>query len=696
MIKRILLIAISLILISCDNDDKKSGASAFTFSNADYEQLINDLNDLQIAISLKQVLNNNPERQRAAIDSALSRARGGLLILAKTGPETEEDKRLAYQQFTDAIRQYDSFRILEFEQERFDLVFNQVRYIRYTLARDLNLKTDDETWTIYNHNFSTSGLEPDFTTLGYSRNGKPNDEAKWFTNFQIDLPKARVQGRDGAHGWLISRPFDLSRIENPSFRHFGSYLVVAPNNFAPLSFVLRNVFKTYILIDYKVGDNPDEYEEGVRKFLVNYDLDDLPLGRDFHDEWSPLISLEEHKTKGDISIAYLFDSRRAKYKSEKNGEEIEVGFTQYYSWTIFDFELHGAGKIQEDLLKYKSEFIGSSLGNYKSYSLEFPGENWSVESGRLSLTSKGDKVDTFLLSPKFDIPKSLINPNLLIRESFLKEGLTNEKLSNLEVLISKDFKGGQSPLNATWDKVEHGIDLSTVDPESTSKFLSNEIALSLNDYSGEEITLAFRFKSPARESQTKWSVESIKIFGEGGEVTEIDYALDNPGDAFNLASYNMGELRVSNFKIEEEENAPTWRKDKGSFIISGYGGSGNPPKTGISRLILPKEIDLSGKTDARIRMRHKVFFFKDPVISPQVTRVQIKVSGDDTAQWQDLEFPEGTFRDQMPRDPELSRWAQIPSEFLDKKVLISFKYQAQAANGGTVEWTLNSVEVGAK
>lgn len=683
LFKKILLISIILFsIMGCENNSSQED-QMFSFSNTEYSQLMDHLMDLEVAISMKQILEHSPDRQRVAIDTAINRARSGLLLLAKTGERTLEDKKKAHSAFVDAIKQYEYFRILEIEQDRFDQVFNQVRYLKFQLGEELGIDEANETWTVFNHNFSTSGLEPTFTTMGFNKSGKPSDEAKWFTNFQTDIPKARAQGRDGSYGWMISRPFDLSEVENPSFRYFGSYLVVAPNNVLPLSEVITQVFKTYILLDYKQGDNPEDYPED-RKILVEYNLDDLPLGRDFDDAWVPYVNLNPYRDHK-VAIGFLFDTRG-------------INFTQYYSWTVFDFEINGAGKIKEDPVKYKQNFTGSDLGIFKSYSLEFPGENWTAEDLKAkikfvpSAQNKNDEVDTFLLSPKLDISKNILNPVLRIKESFLKENFNVENLKNLEILISKEFKGGTSPLNSEWNIIERNLESLAEGKNEWS--MSHDF--SLEEFKGQEIVVAFRFKAQNRSLEAKpidWSIEAIEVLGEESAVAAIDYMLDDPVKNFRLAYFDFKNLNIKDFVIESTAEAPLWQKKENGWVISGFGGPGNPALMGPSRLILPR-IDLTGKDDARVRLRQKVFFYRDNSVSAEVVKINVRKLGE--TQWNVLELPVGTLRDNMPRDPELSSWISLPKEYLGSKIELSFLYQARSGNGGTVEWTMGTLEVGSK
>ncbi len=678
------LLTLAFSLVSgCDSSSQRAdGAEPFSYTNSEYTQLIDDILALQQAIGSGHVLRSNPERTKTYINAAIIQARSGLFLLAKSGERTLEEKKKAHTAFVNSIRQYESFHILEVDQERFDKVFNQVRFLKHELGTELGIDQTEETWTVFNHNFSTSGLEPTFTTLGFEKSGKPSDESKWFTNFQTDLPKARAQGRDGSYGWMISRPFDLTAVANPKFRYFGSYLVVAPNNVLPLSEVIRQVFKTYILLDYEPGDNPEDYSDD-RKILVKYNLDDLPLGRDFDDAWTPFADLSPYK-QNNVAVGFLFDTRG-------------INFTQYYSWTVFDFEINGAGKIPDDPVKYKQDFQGSDLGLFKSYSLTFPGKNWSISDEMATMffeadvENKSDNIDTFLLSPILTIPKAMVAPELKIEEAFLKDHFQSQNLEDYQILISKDYKGGQSPSENNWvvlDRVQNKL-------SESKRFIGIQHTFSLLDYQGESIVVAFRFKSKDRDTQKhvlNWGIESIQILGQAAEITVVDYFLPESTD-FQVAFIDFKKKSVLDFETNYIDSSPRWQKKDNGFVISGFTGLGNPPDLGPARLTLP-EINLVGKQDTRLRFEQKVFFFRDNNVSSEVVKVQIRIKG--SPDWNTLEIPKGTFRDKMPREPELSDWIKLPELYDNQIIELSFAYQAKNGNGGTVEWTFSSLEVGAK
>ena len=105
-------------------------------------------------------------------------------------------------------------------------------------------------------------------------------------------------------------------------------------------------------------------------------------------------------------------------------------------------------------------------------------------------------------------------------------------------------------------------------------------------------------------------------------------------------------------------------------------------------------LDLTNMSDVRIRMNQKVFFFRNNTQSSEVIKVQIRVVGEED--WITLEVPAGTFRDEMPRETELSSWIKLPEQYLGQQVELSLFYQARNGNGGTVEWTFASLEVGSK
>ena len=647
---RILILAVLVLFqLGCDNESQKGKDSVIrplSYKGVNTASLVDELEDLDRAISLGQVLQNNSQRRRPQIVSAIENARAGVLLLGLKDVTSKQEKD-AFSLFTSALGQYESYGILDFEQDRFERVFNRVRELRSLLIDKAGI--EDTGWVIYNNNFA-DGLEPEFQTFA-----ERGDDV-WVTNFQIDQPKAKVQARNGK-AWLISRPFDISNIEQPSFRYFTSYLVVAPNPILTLPEVIQAVFKTYVILDMKPGESIRDVDKS-RIIQIKYDNNNLPLGEDFHDEWVPLKSLEKYRDHK-VSIAFLFDTTTLKEQ-------------QYHGWTIFDFELHGFGILKKQPIK-----TVASLHSYNSLSLNFGGEIWKKQpkANGISVSAGVEKTDAFLLSPLYVLPSDAQAPKLIINESI--KGLD---FGEAELLISENYKGGKNPLDASvqWTVLDSRFEL----------FEDREFAYDLADYIGKSFVIGFRFKS-APEKDFSWSINKLFIESLTANVIEAPY---NSPDLDQKYVVHTDTFKDKKFKTvyEDEELSPKWKVRKESIGISGFVRGGDP-KTGLSRLIL-NEADLRSVIKPRVRIRQTMKHVKDLASLSVQVRLSC-VGSDDFCEnaWEPVQFPTGTFQ-QFVDDPTTSSWVLLDEKYHNQKIEFSLVYKASKKS--TPAWDFINLQVG--
>ncbi len=650
----IVLIGFQFSCGSSSSEGEDSVVSSFSFEGQNIESLIKDLNDLDLALSLNQLLQKTPENRKILMLSAIENARAGALTLVKFGTSDPLRLQAVFDLFTTAIGQYDSLGVLNFEQSRFDKVFNKVKELRMLSAKKLGL-VDDYTWVLFNHNFA-DGIEPYFTQF------KDKRADGWVTNFQTDIPKAKVQGRSG-YAWIVSKPISLKGIKNPSFRYFTQFTVVAPNPKDSLNDVVNKVFQTYVILDLKPGEDPESLDSS-RKIKMDYEIDDLPLARNFHDAWMPQKSLEEYRGHK-VSIAFLFDVRKIKE-------------AQYYIWDVFDFEFHGSGVFEKPASVYAPNF-SENLGGFRSLSLKFGGESWKKKGRGPAIESGLEATDAFLLSPRYFIPEDVGQVSLSLTET-LNVGSIKPLA---QVLVSTDFRGGKGPLaeGISWET------LSTYE----NNFERQESLFDLSKYKGKNIVLAFRFQSEA-ESQATWSVDRLHFRTTGADLTELTYSLPDLDERYILYSYDAFSKEKDLFKMEYDENleAPKWRPGRDGFSISGY-VKGEDPAVGGARIVFA-ETDLTESKRAKIRLVHMIKYMN----KREALKVELRLSCKDVVapcpnMWEELSFPEGNFR-KFVDEIEATSWVAVPEGYQGAKVEFSLFYKG--SKGNTPRWTFQRFDVG--
>lgn len=666
-LKRITGVLVLLLLFcSCEggNDGKTQGfntVETFEFDGVDYTQLIYDLNDLDFSINLDQVLQSNPERTLSQIAGALGNARSAVLILQRHNASDLKQVNDAFNLLTTAIGQYENYPILDFEQYRFDRAFNLVRQLRADTAKVLGIE-DTYTWVLLSDNFADGIGTTNFVSFpGEDKFGT----MEWVTNFQIDIPKAQVSGREG-YAWLVSQPFSLKGIEDPSFRFFSTLNTAAPTPKFSLQEVVEKVFRTYVILDMVPGENPETIDDS-RKIQIHYSADEVPLAQNFHDAWLPFRSLEEFKGH-EVSFAFLFDTRVDNIGKDQN----------YYSWSIYDFELRGRGILEDPVL-----FTTPKTTLFKSLPLKIYSSEWTKSTNDKSLyeiESGPFDSHSFLLTALYSLPGDLKKVNLVVSDS-----LKGADSGVARILVSKNYKGGVSPIvsDINWEVLA----------ERSEAGIFEKNKFDLRPYQGEDVVFAFEFESP-KDNDFSWSIDDIYLESQGGSLIEVDYFA--PNTAASFLAFNP-DLLNSKFKkeYEDKEQSPTWKFRTREIAISGF-TPGEDPKLGHSRLILGG-VDLSIYENLKLRLFHSFKYAKGPGAALVQGRIVCEENGERDCSinsWVNIDFLEEDFKEAPDRESplELTSWVNLPEELLGEKVEFSLFYDGEGRN--TPNWRIGAFELG--
>lgn len=671
MLKKILtsIFLFSFVVACGSNKDNETEVATLSLNQSDVTQTHQKLIELDQADVLNQVFTFTPEEDLRLIQQAIEKALSGLQILRRFVNEKKLLER-AYNDLSTSVYLIDSFNLLQINDDRVNRVFNDIRVFKSTLARDLGKQY--ETWVLYKNNFA-DGIEPEFRAPG----GKDTfGDINWDTNFQIDIPKAKIQARDG-YAWLVSRSFDLRNVTAPAFRFHASYLVTSPDAENTLFEVIQKVFKTYIILDLKPNESLEDLPDS-RKILVEYSPDEVPKARDFHDDWLPLRSLDKYKDHK-VSIGFLFDTR-------------EINYKQFYGWDIFDFELVGAGSFKISPYLYQPR-LNEKLGGFQSLTQTFSGEEWLSGGEGAYINSSRDKdTDSVLISPLIAMgPKPYQKKqglSLHLSESFRNINYP----SAAQVLISTDYRVGQpfDYKNQNWKQLER------LNP------LGKDQHFDLGPYLNKDFFIAFRFvpgyEFTPKSGDTKkidepasWDIHYLAIESIGSSVNPIPFfspdANDNvePIKTFDFLNDNFREYEKVYYTTDDSAN---WKKNTKGVNISAYNGQDEPAFKGASRLntkaiILPEERNV-------VRLQHTIGFLNNPGPLKIQIREVCKVSFSWCyGEWKDIDFPDSTFR--RIDEPEYSTWVEIDDRYKGKEVEFSFFYQGQGKNNPN--WTLILFEV---
>ena len=652
-IKLKVLVFLCFFLSSCESDNKKNLDSLpSTFSVDGVDETSKLLKKLNEDFALGLVFSSQPDDTKSLIENSLKRSIAGINIL-KTNNGDIKRVELAYYELGSSLYLMEQARLIEINEELTFDVFNQVSIIVSKLARALN--KDETSRVIYKYNFG-DGIDPDFLAL----KGKDQfGDIKWATNFQIDLPKAKIQGRQG-HAWMVSKAFDLSEVSEPSFTYHSALLVSSRDAELSLYEVVKRVFKTYVLLDLKPGESVEDLPK-ERKILIEYSADEVPKARDFHDTWLPERSLKAFKGHK-VSIGFLFDTR-------------DIEFTQYYVWDIYDFEIRGSGKLNIDPY-FLSPFLSEDLGGYQTLSQVFSGPEWKSGSDGVYINSSTERTDSILMSPLIVTEDLPFNKDKKLRLEVIEEVNALSK-DQAEVLISTDYTPGKAfdEKNQTWISLER------------FKRGSKQV-FDLTDFQDKDFVLAFRFRSEIFGES--WDINDIFIEAVGQRLFSLPFLSKDQNDMANITtSFIFAEDSTKSYLVEQDDDSPAWTKKPGGINISAHRGNNEPAFSGGSRLYF-SSLELKGNQRNFLRLKHTVGFIRGRGPLKVQVRAHCKESDEVCNPWEDVGFSDAVLNSRID-EMTFSNWQLIDKKFYGQEIDLSFYYKA--FDGNTPNWTIERFEV---
>jgi len=656
--KHLTVILIMIFTASCSDKQDRPQSELLLFTIDEYREVVANIDEALRDHTRGVAFQGYPERDSVRIKSSLETARGGILTLAGGG-----DPYSAYIRLSTSLKTYDEIIILDRDQQRLEIIFNEIERIFNRLSQQQG-KSDLREWNLYNYNFS-SGIEPEFSTTG--------SLSTWGYNFLINLPKAAVGGRNGANAWLISRVFDLKQVSRPSFRFDTLLMVDSVDQTLDRIEAIEQVFKVYLIFDPGPFEDFSQYSDLQIKALeevgdlkrIKYSASDMPLGERFHRKWVPSVDLEPYKDRP-FAVAFRFDP-------PSNGQP------QYHMWQIFDFEINGAGESPDNPIKYKKVFSINEERPIGFHIVEkaVGGQSWRLGTHgakAFMVAERGETTDTWLLTPRYFVGPDMKTLSLSVSQTFNKESFVEKSFEKMQILVSKDYVGGD-PDQANWSSFDYSQSLSGLGDSNWNEVFSEGIPLP--EAAGQELTFAFRYRSIPADGHT-WQLNGFVLEGWGDQVSQLNYNLEclnrDPDEDFIFYKFDLESFVNKDTRTQNISGDPaSWKviqKDTGNcfpksfFEISGHnpGGAGN---FGETRKILP-EVDLTQVGSASFRFLHTLNYWNDPT----TTVIQISVVG--STDWKTLSLPPEAFVNR--RDNYLTPWFLIPDEYLGKKIQFAIKY----------------------
>ena len=191
------------------------------------------------------------------------------------------------------------------------------------------------------------------------------------------------------------------------------------------------------------------------------------------------------------------------------------------------------GPEEEEILLLNESFM-ASLGVFSSVTSDGDASTMWAINGSYGATanaySKGKVADDWLVSPQLNL-ENMKNLSLSF-EHAAGYHTSNDVREMFQVLVSTDYDG--HPESAHWNE------LDVTFPGTVEKGFSSYVSVrdfSLNEYAGETITLAFRYRSSADKCWA-WEVRNLTMKGVK-DTTGIQFVESNGGQQTEEAVYDL-------------------------------------------------------------------------------------------------------------------------------------------------------------
>ena len=475
---------------SGSNKDKKQSEAAPVL--ADIDQALEIVRYIEADMDIGNLLEAATADQRSQLADLVYGIKASLYLLRKTPNSEPAAKELQ--------GHYDTMAALDFlgaDQARFQLLMDSVAKVLNQLS--VTIEEVGVPVALYEETFKTE--------LGQFRSFTANGAVAWEIDTKRNFVKASGFKVGKSETWLISPQMDLSTTKEAKL------VIRQAVNFLTAWEDLTILWST----DYTGGDP-------AAATWTTVELSETPEGNSWSFVNSEPVSLESF---GGETLVVAF-----RYRS--------VSDSKAATWQIGRFAIEGVGTLattpvdlqglgkpegkpeptpqpEEDEeeddetsedgaasllaadftegLGVFTNFSGASSVAWKKSSRD--GKNYARVSG-----FRQDPATVWLLSPSLDL-SGVTDPYFVISQSVGHlEDWTQHK-----VLVSTDYDG-TDPTAATWQEltVAEKPDYETFWQWQTSENIS------LVDYAGQKVTVAFQYTSTAA-SQPTWQIESFELFG---------------------------------------------------------------------------------------------------------------------------------------------------------------------------------------
>ena len=427
--------------------------------------------------------------------------------------------------------------------------------------------------------------------------------------WEIDYSTAKMTGHVGNDNyvnedWLISAPVAITGVEHA--KACVNYAAMYQNS--NTEDVTLQVSKNYV-----AGTDP-----------LTADWIQMPVTYPNTSGWSEFKTVEASLDEfigQSITVAVKFTS------SATQSRTIEIKYI-----AIMEGEASnnggggGGGELQS--MPYTQSFT-SDFGTYMAYDVVGP-QSWEIaySTAKMSGYESGNYVnEDWLISSPVSVTGV---QNAKASVTYVAQ-YQNSDAYDVTMQVSTDYVFGEDPTTANWTQ------LSVTYPNTGGWQDFQTVETSLNNFIGQDITVAIKFTSTERQSRT-FEVQTITV--QEGEANGVNPTPPGPGGEVQSLPYAQAfESDFGTYLTKDVLGAQSWEIKYSSATMTGYV---NPSYYANEDWLISSPVDLSGVNSAKMTVEYIGRYFTN--INNDVT-----VWASTNYSWDDA--------------PSAATWTQVPASW---------------------------------
>ena len=349
-----------------------------------------------------------------------------------------------------------------------------------------------------------------------------------------------------------------------------------------------------------------------------------------------------------------------------------------------DFDFEGGninppappGELQS--MPYIQSFA-TDFGTYMTYDVEGP-QSWVIDYNTAKMTGYENQVNYVNEDWLISSPVAITGVNAAKVAVTYVGQYQNSDANDVTLQVSTDYVYGNEPASATWTQ------MSVTYPNTSGWQDFQTVETSLNEFIGQNVTVAIKFTSTASQSRTM-EVQRIIVQegeagggggggGQGGELQNMPYTQSFATDFGTYMTYDV-------------EGPQSWIIDRNTAKMTGFSGSSHTNQDWL----LSSPVAVTGVSEAKVSV---VYVAQYPTSIPNDVTLQVStdyVYGENpgSATWTQMD---AVF-------PNTSGWTDFQTvetslnDFIGQNVTVAIKYISDDSQSRTIEIQSITVQEGA-